>query len=168
MAGLIFIGLLMGWFFTARWLAKLLTRSVKNEVLRRLSVAFIVILLLVLPVVDEIVGGFQFRALCKENAVLKIDAEKIKGKTIRVVINPSNKDVENTAVRIYFSSVAYQDTASGENLGSNSVYTAIGGFLIRSLAGGHDMTPLTFHSTCSGPGNLPTSEKYGFTLEKIN
>ncbi len=160
MAGLILIGLLIGWFFVARWLARLLTRTVKNEVLRGLSTALIVALLLVLPLADEIIGGFQFRALCKENAVLKVDAEKIKGKTIRVVINPSNKDVENTAVRIYFSHLSYLDVATGEELASYSWYVAKSGQLMRILAMGHEMPPMTFPSSCSG--SLP--ESYGFKL----
>ena len=166
MAGLLSIALLVGWFIATVWLARRLTSRLKNGPLRAVLMTLAIIALVMLPVADEIIGGFQFRALCRDNAVLKIDAEKIKGKTIRMVIEPSNKDLDNTAVRIYHSRVSYRDTVTGQELGSNSDYVAMGGKLIRALAMGHEMTPLTIHpSTCRGPGSLPTSEKYEFKFE---
>jgi hypothetical protein len=160
MVAFVLIGLFIVWFFIARWLARMLTRSVNNEVVRRLLAGLTVMFLLILPLADEIVGGFQFRALCRENAVLKVDAEKIKGKTIRVVIDPANKDVDNTAIRIYFSHLSYLDVVTNEELASYSWYVAKGGMLIRALAMGHEMPPMTFSPSCSG--SLP--ESYGFKL----
>ena len=170
MAGLLSIALLVGWIIVSILLARRLTSRLKNGLLRAVLMTLAVIVLVALPVADEIIGGFQFRALCRDNAVLKIDAERIKGKTIRMVIDPSNKDVDNTAVRIYYSRVSYRDAVTGEELGSNSDYVAMGGILIRALAMGHEMTPLTIHpSTCRGPGSLPTSKKYEFKFEpKLN
>ena len=169
MAGLLTIGLLVGWLVTAVWLARRLTDRLENGPLRVALMIPAALVLTVLPVADEIIGGFQFRALCRENAVLKIDAEKIRGKTIRMVISPSNKEVDNTTVRIYYSRVSYRDIVTGDELGSNSDYVAMGGKLIRLLAMGHEMTPLTIHPpTCRGPGSLPTSEKYEFKFETKN
>lgn len=167
MAGLIFIAILVGWFFAVRWLAGLVIISIKNRGLRRLFLMLIVPLLFILPVTDEIVGGFQFRALCKENAVVKIDAKKIKSKKIRVVIYPSDKEkhVENSAVKIYFSRYSYVDNETGEELASYSRYTAMGGLLIQMLAMGHEMTPMAIHpSTCQplNSGNL--SSDFNFQL----
>jgi len=166
MAGLLAIGLLVGWLAVAVWLATRLTGKLKNRPLRFALMISIVFVLVALPVADEIIGGFQFRALCRDNAVLKINAEKIKGKTVWMAIDPSNKDLNNTAVRIYYSRVSYRDMVTGEELGSNSAYAAMSGHLVRLLAMGNEMAPLTIHpSTCSGPGSLPTSKKYEFRFK---
>lgn len=166
MAGLLSLALLVGWFIAALWLARQLTSKVKNGVLRTALMIPAVIVVVGLPVADEIIGGFQFRALCRERAVLKIDAEKIKGKTVRMVSDPENKDLENTIVRIYYTRVSYRDVTTQEELASNGYLVAMGGQLIRALGGGHEMKPMTiFPSTCGGPGNLPTSKKYEFNID---
>ena len=160
MFGLLSIALVVAWFFAARWIARKLTGSMSSR-LKRTSLTWLAVaVIFVLPVIDEIIGGFQFRALCKEHAVLKVNAEKIKGKTVRVVVDPSNKDVDNTAVRIYYTHLSYRDVETGEELANTRWYTATAGVLIRILTGNSGST-LTIHpSTCSAG----LSKSYGFTL----
>jgi hypothetical protein len=166
MAGLISIAVLVGWIVAAIWFAKRASKDIKNPVGRLALTLFLIAAIVTLPVADEIIGGFQFRALCAEKAVLKIDAQKIRGRIVRMTSNPSNKDVENTAIRIYYTHVIFQDIATKEELASNGYVVAKGGILVKTLAGGNEMTPLTiFPSTCSGPGNLPTSKKYEFKID---
>ena len=112
--------------------------------------------LVVLPVADELIGGFQFRALCKENAVLKIDAQKIKGKTIREVPVPliGTQDMTQTAVRIYFYRIGYRDSVSGEEFASYVSYTAMGGLLVSALGMSNDIAPLTIHPSSCKPRNV--------------
>lgn len=160
MAGLLSLALIAGWFLAARWLARQLTGTMKAGWLRTSTMTLAVLLLMLLPVADEIIGGFQFRALCKEHAVLRVNAEKIKGKTIRVVVDPSNKDLDSTAVRIFYSHSSYRDVDTGEELASTSRYTAKGGLLIRTLTN-TSVNPLTIHPPVCGAG-LPKS--YGFKL----
>jgi hypothetical protein len=164
MAGLIFVALLIGWFFVARWVAKLLTQRIGNTALRRVSMVTIIVVMFILPVADEIIGGFQFRALCSEHAVLKIDAQKIKGRTVRTVSEPENGTYTiGTAVRIYYYRMSYRDIETNEELASYSRYVAKGGWLIKLLSGSNAMTPLTFYDTCTPEniGNL--SKDYSFT-----
>lgn len=166
MAGLLSIAFVIVWFFAALWLARRLTGLMNAGILRSTLTALAVVVLAALPLTDEIIGGFQFRELCRERALLKIDETKIKGKMVRMVSDPANKDIDGTAVRIYYTRVSYRDATTQEELGSNGYLVAMGGYLIRTLAGGHEMTPMTiFPSTCSGPGNLPTSMKYEFNIE---
>jgi hypothetical protein len=138
------------------WLLFKLSRFIGNAIARgrwampMTSLVFLV--LLPLPVLDEIIGGFQFRALCKEKAVLKlnVDEASLKGKTVRDVVEPFNKDVEGTAVGISYSHYSYRDVADGKELLNFAIFRAKGGWLVRTLSGQSDMTPLTFnHSTCS-------------------
>lgn len=168
MAGLLSIGLLVGWLAVAVWIAKRMTATVKSSLLRTALVISLVAVLVALPVADEIIGGFQFRAVCRENAVLKIDAERIKGKTIRVIPEPleGSRDVEGTAIRIYYYRLSYRDTDTGEEMASYSTYTARSGWLVRLFGTSSGFPPLTIHpSTCSPPneGGLPT--EFGFKFE---
>ncbi len=167
MAGLIFIALIIGWFFAARWLARKISVRIANRALRWLSTALLVVVFMALPVLDEIIGGVQFRALCKEHTTLKIDAEKIKGKTIKVSGKPLNLNLTGTAIPIYFSRISYLDAVSNEELASTGSLDAKGGLLIRTLSFSNSINPITLHPpTCGGPGMLPTSKKYFFTLLK--
>lgn len=166
MAGLLSIALLVGWFIAAVWLARRLTSRLKNGLLRAVLMTLAVVVLVALPVADEIIGGFQFRALCRDNAELKIDAEKIKGKTIQVVVDPANQDVDNTPIRIYYSRFSYRDVNSNEELATYSRYVAVSGWLVRALAMGNTFPPLTIHpSTCNLTGQGDLSKKYGFTYQ---
>ena len=168
MAGLLSIAVLIAWFAVAIWIAKRLTKAVKNSQLRIVLIFLCVGALLVLPVADEIIGGFQFRALCRENAVLRIDAEKIKGKTIRVIPEPTegSRDAEGVAIRIYYYRLSYRDTETGEELASYSTYTARSGWLVRLFGTSSGLPPLTVHpSTCSPPNEGSLPKEFGFKFE---
>jgi hypothetical protein len=154
------------WLAICAWLTRKIGNLLPDRGWRVVIKLTLFVALLSLPLSDEIVGGIQFRALCKENAVLNIDAKKIKGRTIHMVSDPANRDVPNTAINIHYTRVSYRDVTTQEELASNGYLVAMGGRLIRALSGGNEVTPMTiFPSTCSGPGNLPTSEKYGFKID---
>ena len=168
MAGLLSFALLVGWLAVAVGIAKRMTATVKNFPLRTALMTSLVAVLLALPVADEIIGGFQFRALCKENAVLKIDAKKIKDKTIRVVPEPTegSSDAEGVAIRIYYYRLSYRDTETGEELASYSTYTARSGWLVRLFSTSSGFPPLTIHpSTCSPPNEGGLPKEFGFKFE---
>jgi len=94
-----------------------------------------------------------------------IDAQKIRGKRIRLVISPSNQRIEGAAIPIINSHYAYRDIESGEELASFDVYTAKGGFMARWTQfpeGGH---PWTIEgSTCVPASEGTLNKQYGFTV----
>lgn len=166
MAGLLVIALLVGWLAVAVWLATRLTGKLESRPLRFALMISIVFVLVALPVADEIIGGFQFRALCRDNAELKIDAEKIRGKTVLVVVDPANRDVENSLIRIYYSRFSYRDVNSNEELATYSRYVAVSGWLMRALAMGNALPPLTIHpSACNLSAQGDLSKTFGFTYQ---
>ena len=164
MAGLIFLAILFALFFAALWLAKMLTNKLPARVPREPVMGLVVVLLVILLVADEIVGGFQFRALCEKNAVFKINAEKIKGKNIRVFFEPSNKVLDGTAVRISYSHSVYRDVETNEELASEGSYIAKGGWFIRTIGFSDSTPPLTFPSACSPPDRRDPTKVYEFNL----
>ena len=48
--------------------------------------------LLIAPVMDEIIGGFQFRAMCIPENLLIYDEKKVRGKTVTTK-SPSTETV---------------------------------------------------------------------------
>jgi hypothetical protein len=152
MSGLIFLAIVGLWV----WLAFKLSRFISSRLVQgrwaKPLTALLFLVLLPLPVIDEIIGGFQFRALCDKDAklVFNVDPASLKGKTVRDVVEPYNKDVEGTAVRISYSHYSYRNVEDGKELLNFSIFRAKSGWLVQTLSGQNDMTPLTFNrSTCS-------------------
>jgi hypothetical protein len=165
MSGLIFLAVVGLW----GWLAFKLSRFISGRLAQgrwaKPLTALLFLVLLPLPVIDEIIGGFQFRALCKEKAVLtlNVDEASLKGKTVSTLAEPSNQAVENTAVGIYYSHYSYRDVEDGKELLNFTEIRATGGWLVRALTGQRDITPLTFNQSSCTP--LPQTS-FGFKREK--
>jgi hypothetical protein len=167
MTGLFLIVVVFAWLvavvFLTSWLMKRV--SIKPKSVRMVVGLLIFVLLLPLPVADEIVGGYQFRELCRQGAVLRIDAEKAKGRTVKVVIEPSNEIIPGTAITIYHSHESYRDVATEEEIANLDRYTAKGGWFIRMLGISEKNAPITIGDPGCVPENWAVFPKhYGFTL----
>lgn len=122
-------------------------------------------ILLVLPVIDEVIGGFQFRALCETGAVLKIDVAKAKGRVVRLVIDPSNQPVAGQLLRTLHSHYSYRAIDTDEEIASLNTYEVDGGLLVLLLGISNSNSPLTIGSAaCSPPDRGLLDKKYGFRL----
>lgn len=113
--------------------------------------ALLFAVLLPFPVLDEIIGGFQFRALCEKNAKLtfNVDPATLKGKSVRGYAKPLDETIGGTLVRITHTHEIYRDADGGQDLLSLDSYRAKGGLLIRLLSMENNMTPMTFTSSCN-------------------
>ncbi|MDP2811733.1 MAG: hypothetical protein Q8O34_16470 [Rhodocyclaceae bacterium] len=166
MSGIFFFGVVAAWGAVAFYLAKRLARRVQPRFLGIGLGALAFVLLMVLPVADEIVGGYQFRALCRENAVLRIDAGKAKGRTVKEVIDPSNEILPRTAITIYHTRTSFRDIATNEEIANSDRYIAKGGWFIRMLGVSETNDPITFEPSYCPPslGAYAIARKYGFTF----
>lgn len=167
MSGLFLLLVVFAWLaavvLLTHWIMKRV--SFKPKVVRAVMALLIFILLLPLPVVDEIIGGYQYRTLCREKAVLRIDAEKAKGRTVRVVIDPSNEILQGTAIMIYHSHLSFRDVNTSEEIASYNRYVAKGGWFIRMLGISGNNAPLTIGLPGCSPENSGTFPKqYGLKL----
>ena len=163
MIGIIFLAIIGLWIWADVRITRWLLRRVSSRILHHFLAIIVFVTLLVLPVADEIIGGFQLRALCEKNAVLNVNAAKIIGKEVRVSTDPANNVVGGTMVRILYSRSSYRDADTNEELASYGYYVANGGWLIRTLSTDKYVTPLTFPSSCSGGSRLTD---YKFILIK--
>jgi hypothetical protein len=160
MIGLLFFGLVGLWIWAALKLSRWIGERVAGGRWRKPIAVVCFVALLVLPLADEIIGGFQFRALCDKDAKLAfyVDPASLKGKTVRAVADPLNQQVEGLLVKVLRSHSRYYDLSDGKELLSYTEYAARGGVLIRTLTGDASFAPMTFKSSCSP---LPKTD-FGF------
>jgi hypothetical protein len=146
-------------------LSALAVRRIPNPWLGKGCQVLLTVLLMGLLVADEIIGGFQFRKLCEQNAVLRIDPEKARGRTVKVVIEPSNEMLPTIPIHILHSHLSFRDVVTNEEIAQYDWYVAKGGWFIRTLGISGSNSPITMGRSSCTPQNAGTFPKeYGFTL----
>lgn len=168
MSGLLFLGVIGLLAYLAWRLSGLIIRRVSNRRLAKGLQIVLTVFLMSLLVVDELIGGYQFRQLCEQNAVLKIDPEKAKGRSVRVARATEKSDLlANTAIPIYSTPISLVDTQTEEEIATTRWNSAKGGWFIRALGISGSNTPLILRSsTCySSMGSQEIAQLYGMNLE---
>jgi hypothetical protein len=116
------------------------------------------VVLLAMPVADEIVGGLQFSRLCA-SAVLHTAVKDARGRVARYSGAPVDARLPGTAIPILFSHIEYRDATTGQLIASYDRFIAKGGWLVRTLNISSDNSPLILSNpSCSGekgPTSLP-------------
>jgi len=168
MTGALLFALLLLWVLVSAKLARALARKVSS--LRAFRAPFAVAIfavLLVLPIADEVVGGFQFRFLCARDAALVLGVPNPEGRLARYEARPSNARVPRTAIPILHSHVEYRDANTTELIAGYDSFVAKGGLLVRTFGISESNSPLTIGSpACSGEGPstaLPVRLKFQVT-----
>jgi hypothetical protein len=121
------------------------------------------LLLFLLPVADELAAKPSFYNLCRSGAVLKIKAEKIKGRSVLLTIDPSHERMPGTIVPVFHSHYAYRDPQSGEVLAEYELYSAQGGVLARWI-GFTRSQPLTGSLFCASEERVAIEAQYDFIV----
>jgi len=148
MIGLIALAILSFWGFVSYKLSDFLVKKIKSNAVKYGVQTTLCVLLFLVPVADDIAGGFQFRALCNTEAVLMVDEEKARGKNLTSI---GAKDSELIGyilpiTKFYFS---YKDLATGETVVSWNYFIARGGWLSRTLNILGSDAPYTFNGNCA-------------------
>ena len=146
MSGLILLFILCVWGAASFFLAKFIAKPIKNDGIQTGAIITLAALLFVAPVTDDIIGGFQFRALCSESAIITIDEEKARGKSVL-------GDSKNIALTSYILPInnrhaIYRDIDTKEVLLSWNEYRAKGGWLSRLIGFPQGSPPYTFNGVC--------------------
>lgn len=164
MTGILLLAVVGFWIWASVQLTRLLLRRIPSRMLRQFIAPAIFVAFLVLPVLDEVIGGFQFRALCAREAVLVLGVTNPAGRVARYKADPSNDRVPGTAIPILRSHIEYRDTTTAELIAQYDSYVAKGGLLVRTLGFSERNSPLTIGSpVCSGEGSstaLPVRLKF--------
>lgn len=142
MIGLYFLGILGLWVFVAGLIAKSTTRHWRGRSSRLVLGPLVFVVVVILPFVDEIVGKYQFRTLCREGAVPRYDEAKARGRSVymRQVPHPQVPRVQTTPSRlvpawipITEKTIDWLDKETDEVLVSYKAYEASSGWFIRAI-----------------------------------
>ena len=130
MIGLSILGALGIWLIVAIFFSKKIPQwlgLVKNKVV--MSVVLFP-LIVVTPIADDLIGMWQFRQLCKKDAVITLspDWESVR-KAIRIDL--PRIESKNTMIRIYGHAVQYKDVETGRIFLTSQWFATSGGFLRR-------------------------------------
>lgn len=166
MSGLLLLLVATVWFVISVLLVIRATRWIKAAGFRVLAGMVVFPVVLLLPLIDEMIAQPQFEALCRENAVLVIDAQAVRGRSVKLTFEPSNARLTRMAVPVTYSRVVFRDATTGEAYGSFNRYDANGGWLIRALGISEGDSPLWMRrSYCSpGEGAHQVATRLGFYI----
>lgn len=164
MGGLLFFGALLVWVAAVIWLARRLSRATKvRPPLRHVVTCALAIVIVFLPVADEVASKPYFEWLCHRGAIVNIAADKVRGKAMRLTFEPSDAPVTGTPIRISRDHYVYRDAVTGEALIQFDTYQAEGGVLARAIG----MTrgrPVTGTFYCAPEQRMSMQKQYGFVV----
>jgi hypothetical protein len=164
MGGLLVLAVFFAWLAGAIWLARRISCAIQMKPAYRTAASVgLTVLIFFLPVADELATRPWFEALCREHAVERIDVEGIRGRTVRLVVNPMSAPVRGALIPTFRSHFEYQDVNTGDAFGEYDAYVSKGGVLSQLLGfpGAHPLTG-SFFCAPADEGSLP--KRYGFVL----
>jgi len=159
MSGIFFLLILFVWFSISIKIPLLFVCGMQSGNKKVITYRILCVLCFIAPVADEIVGGFQFRALCTPENMLVYDVEKVKGRTIQYA--PLGRRTINKIIPIRVNTTELVDPYTGETLIIHKTYYAKGGWLSRFIGFPQGSPPYTFNGTCR-------SKEYYELFEKLN
>lgn len=150
MIGLLFLATVALWLWACVWLSRFLSGLVPKPSWRNPVMWGLLILLLGSPFIDEVIGKYQFEALCKANGIESADVSKARGKRVRLEVGVRTL-LAGTIMPINAESWLYRDADSGDILFQHKDYYAMGGWLMRytPLSMGSDHSMLFSGNGCS-------------------
>lgn len=164
MTGILLLAVAFVWIAVAALLARATARALADGIKRSALGVAIFVLLLPVPVADEILGGLQLWSLCTEGAVPRYSKERLRGRSVRLrlVPHPQVPKVMQTPTRLISApipieerTVEWADVETDEVLLSYKAYRAKGGLLIRVLGISSSNSPLTIHPSSCAVNEIP-------------
>lgn len=146
MMGLFLLVVASLWLFAVAGLVVLVTRKLPARWWKAPLRLVLIVVLLPLPLIDEIVGGIQFRRLCEQHQTIYV-APNAKGRIAYLTVSPRT-EVKGTWVPVRLQEFRYLDATTGETLVRYSTLFAGHGFFHLSDA------PLTFKAWCEPNGEV--------------
>lgn len=147
MIGLILLVAIGVSLWVCAWLASTLGNTVPNAAWRGTAKVGIFVVLISIPFVDEVIGMYQFNALCKANGIESADVSKARGRSVRIEVGVRSF-LQGPVMPIQVEDWVYKEANTGTELLRHKDYYAIGGWLMR-------YTPLNMgskHSMFAGNG----------------
>lgn len=151
MTGLFLLGVAGLWLVAALFISVLVARKLPKRPWRLPLTAIMFLALFPLPLVDEVVGGIQFKQLCKQHSTIQVDRAKAAGRTVYLLDLPQT-NIEGPWVPVKLYPWRFVDAVTKEIIVSYDVLYAEGGRLFPGFDSGHE--PLTFKGICAPGGGV--------------
>ena len=166
MIGLMVLLVLCVWMFLANVIAKYILSHMQLDAGKKKTLIHIglYILVFIAPVADEIIGGFQFRAMCMPENLLIYDENKLKSRS--VVPRDVPLQTIDKVIPIVVSTGQWEDHKTGELLVTYKLLHAKGGWLSRLIGFPEGNAPFTFDGYCGPKGYYSLFEKLNVTKIK--
>lgn len=164
MTGLLLLFVAAVWFALAAAIAIAFTRRIENAILRSVLGATVFGVLLVLPVLDELIGKWQFDSLCEKYAVVQVDERHAANRRVFSMLRKNDHFAEGTILQIRIDPYIYRDSETNEILVRYHLLYANGGWLIQSLGISETGAPLLFQSGCAPPDRYAFKKKFNITV----
>src|SRR5438128_63908 len=132
MSGLLLLGVIALWVAAVRWLARKLATFLPDKPWRRFVQGGLAVLLIPLPLVDEIVAASKFQSLCKEKSAVIVDVPNPRGRTVWFDAGERTQ-MTLGGIRIVEARSNYIDPKSHELIYHYFRLEADGGWLVRRL-----------------------------------
>ena len=165
MTGILLLGVVAIWLVVvlliARWVAR---RLFSSPGFKLFSFVVLVPMLLLMPLADELIGAFQFDALCKKYTVQVVDEQHVLNARVLSVGGKGDWYAANTAVRIRIQPWTYLDTSTQKVVVSYHTLHAEGGWLIRALGISETNSPLLFSRSCAPTDERSFIKKFNVTI----
>lgn len=139
------------WGFISYKISCALIEMIRLEIHKKTAISILTFVAFFVPIIDEVIGGFQFRCLCEAEALLVFD--EIPGKGKKVVYQP----VRDVKINKYYVPIlernwSYADFDTGRLIISWKSFEAQGGWLSRKLNLLGASQPLIFNGKCAPKG----------------
>jgi hypothetical protein len=156
MGGLLILAILVGWFYLVKTISSAVVDKMAEGFKKTLVLSLTFIILLSAPVMDEIIGGFQFRALCAEQNIVIYDEDKLKNNVL--IVSPvSSVTTDEYLVSLRQTDMGGRDAKTGELLLQYTKNKANGGWISRLM--GRTSQPITFNRVCGIKDELNLLQK---------
>lgn len=116
--------------------------------------AIVFVVLIPLPLMDEIIAGPEFEKLCRQRASVSVDLPNPRGRTVSFK-DSERMDLQLTGLRVVQTRRNYADVDTGELVYHYVRLDATGGWFARSIAVSEGRVPLLFEGTCQ-PNDVDT------------
>ncbi|MBK8186126.1 MAG: hypothetical protein IPK77_02100 [Cellvibrio sp.] len=159
MAGLILLAVLAGWSLLVYHGVRLAVQKVTNQRKQKVFRIILVPVVFLLPVADEIVGQFQFRAMCSEEVIF---VDEINAKNTDIYYAGVRRSNQDGILPFMKEAWIFKEVNTDKVLVSWSVIRAKGGWLSRIIGFPEGNPPYTFYGYCSPEG------AFDFDFKKLN
>ena len=161
MTGLLLIFVAVIWLVIALFFIAFIASKIPGRVLSLAISIPLFIVLLPMPLMDEIIGGRQFEQLCKENSTIQVDRKTAVGRTVYLA-EVVRENITDKWMPMRIERWRFVDATTGELvLSYNILHATRSWFRITESA-----YPFTFKGYCdpkSSPASIETFAEYGIT-----